>query len=89
MRVRPLDEIRFVPPVAHNRHPVPGASVYRADIRDLSDEEKPAKGGLFVGVSKGAQTTFRLGALVIGLKAVVKKLLYISLIFWDSATKVS
>jgi hypothetical protein len=40
---------------------------------------------------KKVQTTFRAGviAAVIGLKAVVKKLLYISPIFWDSATKVS
>jgi hypothetical protein len=38
---------------------------------------------------KNVQTTFREGTLVIGLKAAVKKLLYISPIFWDSATNVS
>jgi hypothetical protein len=52
-------------------------------------KKNPPEAGYSLVFQKGAQTTFRLGTLVIGLKAVVKKLLYISLIFWDSATKVS
>jgi hypothetical protein len=47
--------------------------------------------GCFFTHAKKGQTTFRLGTetVVIGLKAVVKKLLYNSPIFWLSATKVS
>jgi hypothetical protein len=61
-----------------------------AGVASASNAKNPPWGGFFVALKK-VQTTFRAGviAAVIGLKAVVKKLLYISPIFWDSATKVS
>jgi hypothetical protein len=59
--------------------------------RARSQTQKTRHGaGCSLGV-KNPQTTRRAGAIavVIGLKAVAKKLLYISPIFWDSATNVS
>jgi hypothetical protein len=63
------------------------ARAYR--LAHAFDAKNPPSGGLFASRVRNVQTTFRAGTVVSGLKAVVKKLLYISPIFWDSATNVS